>query len=180
MTKRFHQPEFPTNHPDYLARRHPRINVFSLMPVTDIAAAQAGDEVRMNLASYTDPFAESDIHRLVESHPRWMQGIIVRLDRIAKAQYSYGPVTNGVLPADKLFEGSAVRGDTEIPVRGLIHPRHVGWLAFNRQAFGETHLNSIADLKAKIGKISTSDAREHNITYRRDGTFTLANGENYT
>ena len=178
MSNRLPNPHQPTNHPGFSDGRHPKINIFATMPVTAAPHLSEGNVANVNLATYIDPFVENDVHRLMATQPRWMQGLLVRFDTIASVR-SLGYSSNGilgVLPGDKVFCGAAINHDAEVGVVGVIHPKTQGWLAFDEDAFNEKKMETIPDLKAHIGKISVSEAMAHNTTRQRSTFYELSNG----
>lgn len=175
-------PEAPTLHPFYAANRHPIQNTFAVMPVSKAAGTNTGDVINLNLATYTDPYAESDFHRLVASRPRWMQGILVKIDEIVSLRDTQEATSHLLtsFPGDRLFAGTSINHGAQMPVVGVLHPQRSGWLAFAADAFGTEDLKTIADLKARLGKISIDEATTHNKTRHRFGTFTLPNGTQFS
>ncbi len=175
-------PEAPTLHPFYAEARHPVQNTFAVMPVSNAAGTNRGDVVNLNLATYIDPYAESDFHRLVASHPRWLQGILVEIDEIESLRDMHEQASRQLtsFPADRVFAGTSINHGAQMPVVGVLHPQRSGWLAFAADAFGTENLRTIADLKACLGKISVADAATHNRTHHQFGTFTLPDGTRFS
>jgi len=174
-------PEFPTGYSVSADAYQAPTNTFTVMPVTASAEIADGDFLRINLATYTDPGAELDFQA---QHPRWMQGVLLRIDEIRDAfpYHWYYPRYGSNAPADRVFRGAAVDRGAEmaVPVVGVMHPRKRGWLSFEPDAFGEISLETIADLKAQLGKISITKAHECNTKRRKTGAFFTKDGVHYT
>jgi hypothetical protein len=151
------------------------------MPVRHLQEIQVGETINLNVARYIDPLDEMDRHHSVASYPRWVQGLLLRVDALESVYVPWPSwIATGVYPADKIFAGEVVNHGNELSVRGVIHPSNSGWLAFDADAFGDNELNSIADLKAQMGKIGTDEALAHNATLQQFGTFTLRNGVTFS
>jgi hypothetical protein len=150
-----------------------------LMPVSGASGLRVGDFANANLATYVDPYMELDAQRAIALQPRWLQGLLVKIDAVESVNdrpisSPYRP--NNIYPADRVFAGVATNHGANAPVIGVMHPRRAGWLSFHPGAFGGERLNSIPDLKARIGQISVAKAAEHNRTWHEHGRYTLPNG----
>ncbi len=179
MTKVLPPPEPPTHHPGFSEGRHTDINVFQLMPVRKVGSVGIGDTIDINIATYVDPFAEMDYHRLVASYPRWVQGLRLLIEALEPV-YESPPIRSRYfrpdnLSADKVFAGSIVNHDENNPVTGVMHPEFPGWLAFEGNAFANRNLQTIADFKAAVGKIDREEAVWQRERCHRQGTFLISN-----
>lgn len=171
--------KFPTYHPSFAQERYPRINVFQLMPVRGTKRLTAGHELNVNVATYTDPFAEMDCHRLVASRPRWMQGIWLKINEIRQAKWQSSNWSSlEVKPADSVFTGVVTNHSEQHAVIGVMHPNVHGWLAFDPEVeIANREHPTIADLKTAIGQISLDEAVSQNNRYREIGIFQVGDCE---
>ena len=112
----------PTNHPCYKNDRRPLVNVFSLMPVTNAGEITSGATLGVNVAQYVDPTAEMDYQRLVTMRPRWMQGLLLRVNAVQGVFTDQIDNRSRVYPADRVFTGDILNRSTALPVVGVMHP----------------------------------------------------------
>lgn len=161
-------PGAPTNHPHFDSR-HPRINVFDLMPVRRASWLLPHDNFEVNVASYTDPFWESDLKRSIVNKPRWMQGLLLRLN-VAKPNFNL----HEGYPANKVFHATLLNHAANLNMVGVMHPARAGWLAFaDPEVFDGNHLANIVDLKQQIGQITQIEADVHRNIHQTTSHFEL-------
>ncbi len=179
-TTKLPKPDSPTSYRGHRKPKgvHPNINVFGLAPVRKASELEAGDSVNVNIAQYVDPNAELDYQWHVSTLPRWVQGLTVTVDEIKDVYHTTDYWQRGqggvFMPADRIYAGRVTNHDANVPVVGLMHPQHYGWLAFDQETLGEQgDLRTIADLKAHIGQISLDQAAQQNETLWHHGEFHL-------
>lgn len=132
--------------------------------------------IEFHLATYTGPYSASDCQPPIQPRGRWSQIALSGLTpayeierQIIEDGEDIPDLSSRLLTPGLAFEGEIVHEDQRVGVHGMLgdinaKSQRRGWIELVLD--GEPPMRTIADLKARIGKISLEEAAEHNKNFQ--------------